>query len=143
MKFEMPHDEPAANEQQSKNVEGENNPELEEEVGKLNEKAESVGEQLEDVDSKSLTPEGVDRVWENVTRVFGAVYMVLGTAAVEQAVLAGTDPIHQLDSFEKVLAVGVTVAGYAVAVNGFQKLIHGTKKFFEDLTPEQKAEISS
>jgi len=44
---------------------------------------------------------------------------------------------------EKVIATVVAATGMAIAVKGFDKLLNGSKKFWAELSPEQKTEIRS
>lgn len=134
--FEMPSD----NSEENKTEQGEN-AELKEQVEALDEKAEEVGEQLENVDAGKLSPESARKILDNIQRVLGSFYMVVGSAAAGFAWEALER--DNLDSVEKVVSAAVITLGVAAGVNGFHKLINGAKKFFGELSPDQKEEINS
>jgi len=146
MKFEKfpgePEDnpyKPPESEESSKEQEGDF--ELREQMQELDEKAQVVGEQLENVDVDKLDKEGFNKVTDAIDRVMGGVYILAGSAAGGFAWAAmEEDP---MGAIQKTVAAAVIVLGVSVGVKGFDQLIRGSKSFFEELTPEQKAELKS
>jgi butyrate kinase len=115
--------------------------ELKEELEQLNQRADTVGDQLENVDLEKLGSDRICKIGKTVERVLGGLYLVAGVVSVDYVWATVDDFGHQMDSAEKLAAAIAAVTGLTIGVRGLDKLITGAKSFWGGLTREQKAEL--
>jgi hypothetical protein len=138
MNFEMPASDV---EVENNNTEQEPGFESKEQAKEFNAKAEEVGEKLENTNPASLTPENLHAAYETIEKVLGAVLMVAGSAATASEWMAYD--YGQISGVENVVAGAVAALGITVSVVGLHKLLNGTRRFWGELTPDQKSRLKN